>query len=78
MPSRRPEPVVFDSSLEPATGNVEVRGTSAMSDELLPYYNRELAFLRRLGVEFAEAAPEDRRAASPRPRRRPKIRTSSG
>jgi type VI secretion system protein ImpG len=29
-----------------------------MSDELLPYYNRELAFLRRLGAEFAEAHPK--------------------
>ncbi len=29
-----------------------------MSDELLPYYNRELAFLRRLGAEFAQAHPK--------------------
>jgi len=29
-----------------------------MSDELLPYYNRELAFIRRLGAEFAEANPK--------------------
>jgi type VI secretion system protein ImpG len=29
-----------------------------MSDELLPYYNRELAFIRRLGAEFAEAHPK--------------------
>ncbi|MGO9108461.1 MAG: type VI secretion system baseplate subunit TssF [Thermoguttaceae bacterium] len=29
-----------------------------MSDELLPYYNRELAFLRRLGAEFAKAHPK--------------------
>ncbi len=29
-----------------------------MSDELLPYYDRELAFLRRLGAEFAEAHPK--------------------
>jgi type VI secretion system protein ImpG len=29
-----------------------------MSDELLPYYHRELAFLRRLGAEFAEAHPK--------------------
>ncbi|HXH04693.1 MAG TPA: type VI secretion system baseplate subunit TssF [Candidatus Competibacteraceae bacterium] len=29
-----------------------------MSDELLPYYNRELAYLRRLGAEFAEAHPK--------------------
>lgn len=29
-----------------------------MTDELLPYYNRELAFLRRLGAEFAEAHPK--------------------
>ena len=29
-----------------------------MSDELLPYYNRELAFMRRLGAEFAEAHPK--------------------
>lgn len=29
-----------------------------MSDELLPYYNDELAFIRSLGAEFAEAHPE--------------------
>jgi type VI secretion system protein ImpG len=29
-----------------------------MSDELLPYYNRELAFLRRLGAQFAEDHPK--------------------
>ena len=29
-----------------------------MSDELLPYYNRELAFLRHLGAEFAQAHPK--------------------
>jgi type VI secretion system protein ImpG len=29
-----------------------------MSDELLPYYNRELAFIRRLGAEFAETHPK--------------------
>lgn len=29
-----------------------------MSDELLPYYRRELAYLRSLGAEFAEAYPK--------------------
>ncbi len=29
-----------------------------MSDELLDYYNRELAFVRRMGAEFAEAYPK--------------------
>ncbi len=29
-----------------------------MSEELLPYYQRELAFVRRLGAEFAEAHPK--------------------
>lgn len=29
-----------------------------MSDTLLPYYNRELSFLRRLGAEFAQAHPK--------------------
>jgi type VI secretion system protein ImpG len=29
-----------------------------MSDALLPYYNRELSYLRRLGAEFAEAHPK--------------------
>ena len=29
-----------------------------MSDELLPYYNRELAYIRRLGGEFAELHPK--------------------
>jgi type VI secretion system protein ImpG len=29
-----------------------------MSDELLPFYNRELSFLRRLGAEFADAHPK--------------------
>src|SRR2546430_4249034 len=32
--------------------------TAAMADELLSYYNRELAYLRRLGGEFAEAHPK--------------------
>lgn len=29
-----------------------------MTDELLPYYNRELAFIRSLGAEFAQAHPK--------------------
>src|SRR5262245_30605206 len=29
-----------------------------MSDALLPYYNRELSYLRRLGAEFAQANPK--------------------
>ncbi|HTK75544.1 MAG TPA: type VI secretion system baseplate subunit TssF, partial [Gemmataceae bacterium] len=29
-----------------------------MSDELLPLYNRELSFVRRLGAEFAKAHPK--------------------
>ncbi len=29
-----------------------------MTDELLPYYNRELSFLRRLGAEFARTHPK--------------------
>ena len=29
-----------------------------MSDELLPFYNRELAAIRRLAGEFAEANPK--------------------
>jgi type VI secretion system protein ImpG len=29
-----------------------------MTEELLPYYNRELAFLRRMGAEFARAHPK--------------------
>ena len=29
-----------------------------MSEELLPYYSRELAFVRRLGAEFARAHPK--------------------
>lgn len=29
-----------------------------MTDELLPYYNAELAFIRRLGAEFARAHPK--------------------
>jgi len=29
-----------------------------MSDELLPYYSRELAFIRQMGAEFAEAHPK--------------------
>ena len=28
-----------------------------MSDELLPYYEKELAFIRQLGAEFAKAHP---------------------
>ncbi|MCI0365254.1 MAG: type VI secretion system baseplate subunit TssF [Phycisphaerales bacterium] len=30
-----------------------------MTDELLPYYQRELSYLRRLGAEFADAHPDD-------------------
>ena len=37
-----------------------------MSDELLPYYNRELSFIRGLGAEFAEKSSEDRRPAAAR------------
>jgi type VI secretion system protein ImpG len=29
-----------------------------MTDELLPFYNRELSFIRRLGAEFAQANPK--------------------
>ena len=29
-----------------------------MVDELLPYYNRELTYIRRLAAEFAEAHPK--------------------
>ncbi len=29
-----------------------------MTDELLPYYNRELAFIRKMGAEFAAAHPK--------------------
>ena len=29
-----------------------------MVDELLPYYDRELSYLRRLAAEFAQAHPE--------------------
>jgi type VI secretion system protein ImpG len=29
-----------------------------MSDELLPYYNRELTYIRKLGAEFAQANPK--------------------
>ena len=29
-----------------------------MTDELLPYYQKELAFIRRMGAEFAEANPK--------------------
>lgn len=29
-----------------------------MTDDLLPYYNRELAYIRRMGAEFAQANPK--------------------
>ena len=29
-----------------------------MTDELLPWYNRELAFIRRIGAEFARSHPK--------------------
>src|SRR4051794_33342842 len=29
-----------------------------MSDELLPYYNRELSYIRRLATQFATAHPK--------------------
>src|SRR5262249_62066774 len=31
---------------------------SAMVDDLLPYYNRELGYIRRLAAEFADAHPK--------------------
>ena len=40
-----------------------------MSDELLPYYNRELAFIRRLGARVRRGPSEDRRPAAPGARR---------
>ena len=36
-----------------------------MRDELLEYYERELTFLRGMGVDFAEKYPEDRLAPDP-------------
>src|SRR5262249_57873268 len=32
--------------------------TPAMVDDLLPYYNRELGYIRRLAAEFADAHPK--------------------
>ena len=29
-----------------------------MSDELLPFYNRELSYIRRLGAQFANEHPK--------------------
>ena len=68
-PSRRPSRWSSIPRCEPATGQRRGQGSRPMSDELLPYYNRELTFIRRLGAEFAEAHPEDRRAAAARGRR---------
>ena len=50
-------------SWSPVSGNFRGRGSGRMSDELLPYYNRELAFLRQSGRRVRRGAPEDRRAA---------------
>src|SRR5215467_12765067 len=32
--------------------------TPAMVDDLLPYYNRELSYIRRLAAEFADSHPK--------------------
>jgi len=45
-----------------------------MSDELLPYYQKELAFIRKMGAEFAEDFPEvaEPSAWAPTPARTPR------
>lgn len=44
-------------------------------EELLPYYERELSFLRRYSLEFANRYPK---IAAPRRASSARIRTSSG
>ena len=63
-----PEPVTFDSLLKLDTKSFVVQGESHMIDELLAYYNAELAFLREMGAEFAAKLPEGRRPAAARGR----------
>src|SRR5574341_1904268 len=57
MPIRRRRP----SSSTPSSTRPRARSSSrrpAMVDDLLPYYNRELGYIRRLAAEFAEAHPK--------------------
>src|SRR5262249_58199156 len=46
--------------LDVETGDRRLRGQGGgpMSDALLPYYNRELSYVRRLAGQFAEAHPK--------------------
>ena len=57
-----PEPIIFDTMVDTTTADVDpapaARGSEPMSDGFLPYYNRELAALRRLAGDFAEANPK--------------------
>ena len=56
--ARRPSQSSSTRTSKPATGNFDVKGHMPMTDELLPYYNRELAFIRKMGAEFAAAHPK--------------------
>ena len=63
-----PEPIAFDTLVEAATAEVQVKAISGqpaarrtvdpMSDALLPYYERELDAIRRLAAEFADTHPK--------------------
>jgi hypothetical protein len=62
-----PETIVLDSfvgSRRPAASRSE---TTQVADDLLPYYNRELTYIRRLSAEFAAETPEDRGPPAPEP-----------
>ena len=50
--------VSFNSLFVPLRGAFEDSERRSVSDELLPYYHRELVFIRRMGAEFAEKYPK--------------------
>src|SRR5262249_53749152 len=57
MPIRRPRPSFsIHLSIRPRARSRSLR--PEMADDLLPYYNRELGYIRRLAAEFAEAHPK--------------------
>src|SRR5215468_10027143 len=57
MPIRRPRPSFsILLSIPPRARSRSPR--PEMVDDLLPYYNRELGYIRRLAAEFAEAHPK--------------------
>ena len=49
---------MFDVALHRESRRMAVSGGELMSDQLLPYYERELKFIRQMAAEFAEKYPK--------------------